>query len=293
MPELPEVETIRRSLLRHLPGRRVEGVTFGDPKILKVPREHLAARITGSRFQDIGRRGKYLLFELDHDCLVIHLGMSGQLTLRDPRVQDSPGFLRHPVTQLQQARQHTPDRHTHLQLFLDDSRVLCLRDPRKFGKVLLLAPSEDALKEFFEPRLGLEPLAGEYRLEAFLQRLGQRKTPIKALLLNQKVVAGIGNIYADEALFEAGIHPRRRVHGLRRSEKVRLFHAVRTVLQKAVHFGGTTLRDYVDSDGREGGFQEVLQVYGRAGEPCRRCGTPVVKEFLVQRGTHYCPTCQK
>ncbi len=292
MPELPEVETIRRSLLPHLPGRCVVEVRYGDPKILKVPRHELTAAVTGSRFQDIHRRGKYLLFRLDRHHLVIHLGMSGQLTLRDPRLEDSPGFLRHPVTGLQKSRQHPPDRHTHLQLTLDDGRVLCLRDPRKFGKVLLLDPTEQAVKEFFEPRLGPEPLDADYRLEVFLQRLGQRRAPVKSVLLDQRVVAGVGNIYADEALFEAGIRPTRRAHRLRRHEKVRLFEAVRQVLERGIRFGGTTLRDYVDSDGREGGFQEELQVYGRAGEPCRRCGKEVVRIFLAQRGTHFCPTCQ-
>lgn len=292
MPELPEVETIRRGLLPQILGCRIVGVVTGDPKIFGGETESLVRRLSGEEILALDRRGKYLVFRLRNSFLVIHLGMTGQVTLRDPELPDSPGFLRHPATLLQRARQHAPDRHTHLQLELDSGRTLCLRDPRKFGKVLLLDGATSALDEFFTPRLGLEPLGPGYTLPGFLKRLAGRKAPVKAVLLDQRVVAGVGNIYADEALFAAGIHPCRRVHRLRPKEKERLFSAIVQVLELGIHFGGTTLRDYVDSDGERGGFQDELQVYGRTDEPCRCCGTGIRKIYLSQRGTHFCPRCQ-
>lgn len=292
MPELPEVETIRRGLLPQLAGRAIVNVATGDRKIFQSPPEDLIGKLPGAKVRTVGRRGKYLIFDLGRLQLVIHLGMTGQLTLRNPEEPDSPGFLRHPATQLQRARQHPPDRHTHLQLQFDDGCTLCLRDPRKFGKVLLFDAAGGGLETFLAARLGLEPFSDEYLPAAFLLRLGSRSASIKSVLLDQHVVAGVGNIYADEALFAAGIHPLRRAHRLRRQEKLRLFDTIRRVLELGIQFGGTTLRDYIDSDGQSGGFQDELRVYGRPGEPCRRCGTPIVKIYVAQRGTHFCPICQ-
>lgn len=293
MPELPEVETIRRGLENRIIGREIVDLRCGDPKIFQAQTLQRMETLNGERILDVGRRGKYLVIRLDSHRLIIHLGMTGQITVNDPSSGDPGGFLRHPVTGLQRARQHPPDRHTHLQLLLDDGRTLMLRDPRKFGKVVLLGHGQPEADLFFS-HLGIEPFTEDYRLESFLLRLDRRsKTPIKAVLLDQSFVAGVGNIYADEALFEASVHPRRRVGALGRAGKKRLFEAIPVVLGRGIEFGGTSLRDYIDSDGRSGRNQDELNVYGRYGQPCRRCGTAIRKIVVSQRGTHFCPNCQR
>jgi formamidopyrimidine-DNA glycosylase len=166
------------------------------------------------------------------------------------------------------------------------------RDTRKFGKVFILPKSETIINAFFS-RLGMEPLSQDYQLDRFLDFLKNRKAPIKPVLLDQKFIAGVGNIYADEALFEANVHPSKRIRYLTKKEKQEIFSAIPRVLEKGIHYGGTTLRDYVDSDGQEGNHQEFLQVYGRRGAPCRKCGSIIKKTVIGQRGTHFCPTCQK
>ena len=290
MPELPEVETIRQGLREQILRATVHDVESTACRIFQSPLEVLLERLPGQHIVEIDRRGKFLIIRLSCDRLVIHLGMTGQLTVWHPERPDSEGFLRHPVTGLQRVRQHSADKHTHLQLHFDDGRSLLFRDPRKFGKCHLLE-KETELAALLS-HLGIEPLSDEYTLEAFLKRMKGRKTSIKALLLDQRVVAGVGNIYADEALFRASIHPSRRAHHLRRYEKVRLFQAVRLALERGVVYGGTTLRDYVRSDGREGENQEKLLVYGRPGQACPRCGTGIEKIVVAQRGTHFCSNCQ-
>lgn len=295
MPELPEVETIRRSLQPRVPGLSIEEVLFGhrdaQRRILRIGARRLARELRGQTVHDLGRRGKFLVFELDRHHLIFHLGMTGQLTFRDPDREDAQRFTRHPVTGLQRARQHAPDRHTHLQIVFHNGAALLYRDIRQFGKVFLLRKGADELKKFFS-RLGLEPFSPGYKLEAFLERFSNRKLRVKSLLLDQRFVAGVGNIYADEALFEAGIHPARKVRSLRRQEKERLFRAIRLVLKRGIHFGGTTLRDFINSNGEEGHHQEELRVYGRAGEPCLTCGATIERIIVSQRSTHFCPRCQ-
>ena len=291
MPELPEVESIRRGLLSRVIGRSISEVVVGEPKPLQVDPVHLVREVTGQTIWELARRGKFLIFKLDRHFCIFHLGMTGQLTFRDPSRDDSKQFLQHPLTGLQRARQHAPDRHTHLQFLFDDATSLLFRDIRKFGKVFLIQRKEEALLAFFQ-RLGLEPFTSDYSLEAFLKRLGKRKLRVKSLLLDQSFVAGVGNIYADEALYEAGIHPARRVRSLRKKEKKELFQAIPRVLEQGIAYGGTSLRDYVNSDGEIGAYQEELQVYGRSGEPCYRCGSVIQKIVIGQRGTHFCPTCQ-
>lgn len=290
MPELPEVETVRQGLRRQILGATVSDLEMVRCRIFQTRPELFLERLPGQRFVEIERRGKFLIFRLSRDRMIIHLGMTGQLTVRRPEVADSPRFLRHPVTGLQRARQHAPDRHTHLQLHLADGRSLLFRDVRKFGKCHLLTQPGEV--EQVLGHLGMEPFSEEYRLTTFLEGMRGRKSPVKALLLDQRFVAGVGNIYADEALFEARIHPQRRLHRLRKYEKVRLFEAVRKVLEKGVLFGGTSLRDYVDSDGREGNHQNELLVYGRTGQPCPVCRNPIQKTVVAQRGTHFCRHCQ-
>ncbi len=292
MPELPEVETIRRGLEQRLPGGRIREVELRPCRVFRDDPELLSQQLPGQRFEAFRRRGKFLIIELSDWFWIVHLGMTGQLTVRLPERPDSPRFLRHPATGLQRVRQHAPDHHTHLHALLEDGRELLYRDVRKFGRQLLLPRDEDRLRSHFA-HLGLEPFGEEYRWEAFRGRLDGRKLAIKSLLLQQNVVAGVGNIYADEALFEARIHPCSRVHRLRRYEQKRLFEAIPEVLRRGVRFGGTTLRDYLDSDGQQGTNQDELRVYGRPEEPCPRCGTPIEKIVVSQRGTHYCPQCQR
>lgn len=290
MPELPEVETVRRTLEPHLVGARIAKCSIDERKILRSVEE--IDVIDGQTVLSLDRRGKYLVIELNDHHLIFHLGMTGQLTIRDPRRPDS-AFERHPVTGLETAIQHGPDRHTHFHVCLSDGRSLLFRDTRKFGRVFIIRKDSGSLPGFFAARkLGLEPFSSGYELSAFLALFGKRKLRIKSLLLNQSFVAGVGNIYADEALFEAGIHPARRTTSLRRSEKESLFQTVRLVLERGIQNKGTTFRDFIDGDGREGTNRDELFVYGRSGEPCVRCGTSIKKIVVSQRGTHFCPTCQ-
>ena len=291
MPELPEVETIRLGLQSHLPGRTIEKTVVGDSKVLQLAPGRLIKAVRGQTIQGLARRGKFLIFELDSHHLVFHLGMTGQLTFRDPRRPDATRFRRHAVTGLQRAVQHAPDKHTHLQIQFRQGGALLYRDIRKFGKVFLLAKNRNRLSAFLE-KLGLEPFTKDYNLDAFLNRFGKRKLKVKSLLLDQHFVAGVGNIYADEALFEAGIHPSRTVRSLRRTEKERLFRAIPLVLKRGIQHGGTSLRDYVNSSGEPGNHQEELMVYGRRGESCYRCKSDIQKIAISQRGTHLCPLCQ-
>ena len=292
MPELPEVETIRRGLMPRLIGQQVSHLVGSRARIFQTSIPELTARLPGQAVNLLTRRGKFLVFHLDRDILVVHLGMTGQLTLRDPDLQDSPRFLRQPVTGLQRVRQHPPDRHTHLQIFFLDGRNLMLRDPRMFGKVLLARREDGVVDRLFEG-MGPEPLSEEFSRDWFLAAVRKRsRVRIKSLLLDQRFVAGIGNIYADEALFEAGVHPAKRVRYLKRSEKEQLFEAIPLVLKRGIEFGGTSLRDYINSDGALGTNQDELNVYGRNGEPCRKCGAVLARVVISQRSTHFCPSCQ-
>ncbi len=289
MPELPEVETVRRGLEPHVVGGFIDDIEVGDSKIFQIEPHRLIEQIRGQKILGLTRRGKFLIFELERHYFIFHFGMTGQLTFRDPNRSDAEGFKRHPVTGLQRTLQHAPDRHTHLQIHLRQGGSMLFRDIRKFGKVFLIEKGEVSV--FFE-RLGLEPWTPDYNLKAFLQKFGKRKLAIKSLLLDQSFVAGVGNIYADEALFASGIHPARKVRSLRKAEKESLFEAIPKVLEKGIEYGGTTLRDFVNSDGYSGSHQEKLQVYGRKGESCHRCNTLIQRMVISQRSTCFCPACQ-
>ncbi len=291
MPELPEIETVRRGLEPHVVGLSIEDVWVGDSKILQVEAHRLIQDVLGQTIQGLSRRGKFLLFELDSHYLIFHFGMTGQLTFRDPNRPDWPEFRRHPVTGLQRALQHAPDRHTHLLIRFRQGGAVLFRDIRKFGKVFLIEKGKDVLSAFFR-RLGLEPFTPAYNLPACLKRFRNRKLAIKSLLLNQGFVAGIGNIYADEALFNAGIHPSRKIRSIRIVERERLFEAITQVLKRGIEYGGTSFRDFVNSDGEAGSHQEKLMVYGRQGESCHRCGTLIQKIVIGQRSSSFCSTCQ-
>jgi formamidopyrimidine-DNA glycosylase len=273
MPELPEVETIRRALARKITGQAILSVEIRKEKLLRGrPSREMKQGLEGRTITAVGRRAKFLLLRLDQNVLVVHLGMTGQVLL-------GCGPEESPV-----------DKHVHMVLTLSDRTLIYFRDPRQFGRLLLLSPEQE--KHFFAD-YGPEPLEPSFTGEAFYHSLHRRRAAIKAVLLNQKVIAGLGNIYVDESLFRAGIRPSRLSHHITHAQAEVLRRSIQAVLKEAVHFQGTSISDYCDPDSKPGRFQLRLNVYGREGEPCQVCGTPIRKAVLVQRGTHWCPKCQK
>ena len=270
MPELPEVETTRRGIESHLLGRSVVAVTLRAAKLRFPLEQSLCTVLPGRRFAEITRRGKYLLLKMDGGTLLIHLGMSGHLHLSVP---DSPA-----------------GKHDHFELALDNGKLLRLNDPRKFAAVLWL--EGDPGRHPLLAGLGPEPLENEFS-PAYLYEICRKRTvAVKLLLMNSRLVVGVGNIYANEALFLAGIAPQRPAGSLTLVECGRLVAAVKKVLAEAIQRGGTSLRDYVDVAGNPGFFGLDLKVYGREGEACLVCHTPLLQSRLGGRATCWCPLCQ-
>lgn len=270
MPELPEIETVRRGLVPHLTGQQLAGAEVRNARLRWPVTPTLAAQLAGQRIRSVRRRGKYLLLDLDYGGLIVHLGMSGSLRLC--------------------AVTTPPARHDHVDLILADGRCLRLNDPRRFGAVLWSeAPDAHPLLAC----LGVEPLDPEFdgaRLHALCRG---RRTPIKTLLMDARTLAGVGNIYANESLFYACIHPLTAANRLGPRRAARLAAAVRATLEAAIAAGGSSLRDFVDEQGRPGYFQHRHHVYGRAGMPCRRCGQRIVRLLQNGRATYLCPNCQR
>ncbi len=271
MPELPEVETIRnrfrlgKDKVPSLVGKRVSGVDLLWERTLESPAaSEFAARIVGQKFTDIGRRGKYLLFHLEKDTLVIHLRMSGDLWYE--AVDD-------PIAP-----------HHRLLVCIDGDQRLAFNDTRKFGRVWLVDDTNSLLAH-----LGPEPLDEAFTAQDFCARLGKYRRQIKPLLLDQRFLAGVGNIYADEALHQAELHPLRRSDTLGIEDATQLFDNLRAVLREGIRRNGSSI-DWVY---RGGDFQNYFQVYQRTGEPCYRCSTPIERIIVGQRGTHFCPQCQR
>lgn len=270
MPELPEVETIARNLrlgneVPALPGRRIERATLHWPRHVETPSVRaFQRRIRGRTIQDVGRRGKYLVLPLDRYTLLIHLRMSGDLLLEPSDSPNSP--------------------YDHTVFHLDNGWELRFRDSRKFGRVYLVEDPESILG-----KLGPEPLSPEFTADTFQDILGGRKRILKTLLLDQSILAGIGNIYADEALYIARLHPTRRSDSLTSEEIHELWVGIRDALQRGLVHNGASI-DWVY---RGGEFQNHFQVYQRAGEACPVCGTTIERIVVGQRGTHFCPTCQQ
>src|SRR5882724_841076 len=302
MPELPEVETIARGLASRVTGDVIESVWLGSkPEPLKSSAAEIAATLEARRISGVRRVGKHIVLDLEGNKVsratlpanrlnrarglqtpkkaagknarptrpnrssaqwIVHLGMTGRLVVCQPDVEIA--------------------KHTHAVVKLASGRELRFVDPRRFGRL--------SVAHGFEAP-GSEPL--EVQLEPFVSLFRGRKTPIKSALLNQKLLSGVGNIYADESLFRAGIRPRRRASSLTHEELRRLFLAVQEVLKEAISLGGSSISDYVDADGEEGFFQLQHRVYGREGEPCLVCRTPIKRVVLIGRSSHYCPKCQK
>jgi formamidopyrimidine-DNA glycosylase len=273
VPELPEVETLRRSLAPLLEGRRLERVEILDPRLTApAPPRAVAAALRGERVSALARRGKYLLVGFESGrTLVVHLRMSG--SLRHDRGAPARDLYR------------------RARIRLDDGTQLSYRDVRRFGTWVLLEPGE--LGPYFERRLGPEPLEPGFDTEALAARLAGRRAPLKSAILDQRRLAGVGNIYADEALWRARLHPRREAGSLDRSELRALHRGIRAALRRGLERQGSTLRDYRLPDGRPGSMQREFKVYGRLGEPCERCGTPIERLVVGGRGTWICPGCQR
>ncbi len=270
MPELPEVETIRRGLGAHLLGRSVSAVVVRDARLRWPVAPDLATSLVGQTVCGVERRAKYLLLRFGTGTLILHMGMSGSLIL--------------------QSGGQPPERHDHLDLEFATDLRLRLRDPRRFGCVLWT--EDDPQTHPLLSGLGAEPFDAVFGGDYLYQRARGRKVAVKLLLMDARVVAGIGNIYANEALFVARIHPGRRASRVGRMRYRRLGEAIQRVLSEAIAQGGTTLRDYRDSAGRPGYFEQRLNVYGREGLPCTACGRPVRKVRQGQRSSYYCPACQ-
>ena len=273
MPELPEVEHVARTLGEQIVGRRIVAVTRLDwERMVEVPDvERFLTLLQGRDVRATGRRAKWLLLMLDSGwTLALHLRMSGAITVHGPTAQ--------------------PDAYTHLVLLLDDGRQIFFRDTRKFGRARLLDATGLAA---LDAAHGIEPLSDAFTPTALAELLRRRRTRLKPLLLDQRVIAGIGNIYADEALCRAQLHPLRASASLDADEVARLHSGIRLALLQGLEHGGSTLRDYRNSYGARGSNQEHFTVYGRAGQPCLRCGTPIVRIVVAQRSTYLCPFCQQ
>jgi formamidopyrimidine-DNA glycosylase len=295
MPELPEVETIARGLAKRVTGDVVESVWLGQKKEpLKSPASEIAATLEHSGITAVRRMGKHIVFDLEKNGVarapspaksqathrkaksteaaaaikkaqwIVHLGMTGRLQVCEPQTK--------------------VEKHTHAILTLSSGRELRFVDPRRFGRISVAKTAD------FEAG-GIEPL--EIDLEQFIALFRGRKTPIKSALLNQKLLRGVGNIYANESLFRAGIRPRRRASSITREQLAKLFVAVQEVLKEAIALGGSSISDYVDADGEEGFFQLQHRVYDREAEPCLVCKTPIKRIVIAGRSSHYCPKCQK
>lgn len=274
MPELPEVEVLRRSLAPRLVGERIVGVEVGR-RALREPVDRRALRrlLPGRRIERLRRRAKYLLIDVEGGhTLVVHLGMSGRLTLAPP---EAPR-----------------EAHEHVVILLGSGRRLRFRDPRRFGLVLVRPTARLGADDHFA-HLGLEPLEPGFDGTRLAEAARGRRGPVKGFLMDGRIVVGVGNVYASEALFAAGVHPRRSVARLSAARWQRLAAAVRATLLEAIAQGGTTLNDFADGEGNPGEFQTALAVYERAGEPCPRCGAGVRRSVLAGRSTYYCPACQR
>jgi len=277
MPELPEVESLRRILAREVVGRRVVSAAVNEARLRRAVAPDLAARIAGCAIVRISRRAKYLLIEMHGDSvLMVHLGMSGSLTCRRNGA----------------AASGLDPRHDHVSFTLDDGSLLVYNDPRRFGLMKLLSRAElDSIAEL--AAIGPEPFGSAFSADYLWRVTRGRVGAIKNLLMDQRIVAGVGNIYASEILFRAGVRPTRRAGRVTRAELGRIAAITPQVLREAIGSGGTTFRSYRDARGQPGRFVERLRVYDRAGQPCLVCATPIRAVVVGQRSSFFCPRCQK
>ena len=271
MPELPEVETTRRGIAPHITGKTIACVIVRTRKLRWPVPAQLPAVLQGKTIIDAGRRAKYLLLDTGAGTLMIHLGMSGSLRIVRPG--------------------DAPRKHDHVDIGFADGTTLRFHDPRKFGSMHWI--TGDAGKHPLLAELGPEPLSDEFTSEYLFGLSRKRKAPVKTFIMDQRCVVGVGNIYANEALFRAAIRPTRAAGTVTRAQFAVLVAEIKEVLAEAIHVGGTTLRDFIGGDGEPGYFSQSLAVYGRGGEPCRQCGSILKEVRLGQRSTVYCTKCQR
>ena len=271
MPELPEVETTRRGIAPHILGQQVTQVVVRNPRLRWPVPDSLAVTLPGKTILAVERRAKYLLLKTAAGTLLMHLGMSGSLRIVTAAEAVEP--------------------HDHLDVVFSHGQVLRFTDPRRFGCALWL--TEDPCQHPLLRSLGPEPLSDEFATDTLYAASRGRKAPIKTFIMDNQVVVGVGNIYANEALFAAGIHPKRPAGRVSKSRYARLVTAIKAVLARAIEQGGTTLRDFVGGDGKPGYFRIELKVYGHAGEPCANCQRPLKEIRLGQRATVFCSHCQR
>lgn len=270
MPELPEVETTRRGVEPHCIGRKVERVIVRESRLRWPVPDHLVSTLPGQEIVAVQRRGKYLLFQISTGCLLVHLGMSGSLRVVEAAT--------------------APGRHDHIDLVLGDGVCLRYHDPRRFGCFVWQARGED---HPLLTTLGPEPLSDDFDGLLLYRLSRRRKGPVKSFIMDGKVVVGVGNIYANEALFLSGVHPGRAAGRISLERYQRLAQCIKQVLTSAIEQGGTTLRDFVGGDGKPGYFAQQLYAYGRSGQPCKVCGALMQERRLGQRSSVYCVTCQR
>lgn len=288
MPELPEVETLARGLRKYVVGKTIARVEVRERKKFRGTPSQLRRQVAGKKVTGVSRRAKWLCLELaSHYCFVIHLKMTGQLLYDNGQ----PKFLGGHT--MGQAQTYLPNSHTRVVFHFTDSSRLFFQDMRKFGYVELYNPTE-AEAYFILKKLALEPIAKAFTFDYFSKQLKRHpNTSIKAMLLNQSAIAGLGNIYADDTCWAARIKPMRRVRSLTLAERRAVFAASRTIVREAIRLGGTSFSHYYQVDGRIGSYWSKRKVYDRTGDPCRRCRTLIKKTRCAGRGTHYCPRCQK
>ncbi|MDE3020441.1 MAG: bifunctional DNA-formamidopyrimidine glycosylase/DNA-(apurinic or apyrimidinic site) lyase [Pseudomonadota bacterium] len=272
MPELPEVETIKLGLAPHIIGQTIQSTLIRESRLRWPVDPELNLKIAGQKINSLKRRGKYLIADLQTGHLIIHLGMSGSLRII--------------MIALEQ-----PRKHDHLDIRLDNGKIIRFHDPRRFGAILYT--TEPIEKHPLLVRLGIEPFDQQFNDRTLYSITRNRKTPIKQILMNSQLIAGIGNIYANEALFQAGIHPGTIASNLNMIHCKKLAASIRDILLRAINLGGSTLRDFVSSEGEQGYFQQEHEVYDQLGKPCSRCKTPIVMKRQNGRSSFFCPKCQK
>jgi formamidopyrimidine-DNA glycosylase len=271
MPELPEVETSRRGIEPHLKNSTITGIKIRQHKLRWPIPKNLPTLATNKKIRDVGRRAKYINLQLDNGNVIIHLGMSGSLRICK---EDTPA-----------------EKHDHIDFIMSNKKILRLRDPRKFGCVLWT--DEPLAEHELIKSLGPEPLDDEFNADYLWAKAQKRTSSIKSFIMNSHIVVGVGNIYASESLFKAGINPKRKAGKISKDRMIKLVDAIKQTLTDAIRQGGTTLRDFTSETGKPGYFAQQLQVYGRAGEPCRVCGSTVRQITQQQRSTYYCASCQR
>ena len=270
MPELPEVETSRRGIEPYILNKKVNEVIIRQKNLRWPIPSALKTQLKNQTINSVQRRGKYLLLSTDAGTAILHLGMSGSLRILEKSI--------------------TAEKHDHLDICFNNNKILRLRDPRRFGCVLWT--KKDPLDHKLLCELGPEPLSDEFNAQYLFKLSRQRKVAIKTFLMNSHVVVGVGNIYANESLFNAGINPKRAANRISFSRYQQLVPIIKEILTRAIQQGGTTLRDFTQQDGKPGYFQQTLAVYGRSGEPCTKCGKPITQITQAQRSSFYCTHCQ-